>query len=254
MNGKEYDELLLKIKNTRSPKNLLKTTDPEDYCMVIYDMSNITSEKLYGIYTKERIFYTPSKVAEQRDKLEKKIDQADFGQETVKLAYKLADILYDYYEARLREYTEKYVKHIRINIYNYDYKVYMISILHQLLQIIVIAGAAIVPFLLTISEVSKLIPTIISAIVAVTASLLKYYKFSENINYTNQLKERLSNEITLFETRRSCYAKVDRGEALDLFMDKIDEIKEEQKKLSIFLESATQESKLNKILQEINHR
>ena len=97
----------------------------------------------------------------------------------------------DHYKRNIIEEYSKYYRRSGMNI-----------VAHNLLQICILVGAAVVPFLLIISSIPKLIPTIISGVVAVAAAMSNYYKFGERGRIARLTAQELHQEYNLYDTER----------------------------------------------------
>src|SRR6266436_438358 len=120
---------------------------------------------------------------------------------------------------RLSEKAVHYKNYIDHQISRYYLRSGLNIFVFNTLQIIILAGAAVVPFLLNITNVPKLVPTIISAVVAVAAALANYYKFGERGRVDRQTAQEMHQEYNWYDTERGDYKDKDPKEALDLFMD-----------------------------------
>jgi hypothetical protein len=93
---------------------------------------------------------------------------------------------------------------------------------HHLLQLVILIGAALVPFLLVISTVPKLIPTVISAVVAVAAAISNYYKFGDTFRLNRLTFYALSQEIVLYELKSEQYKGLDPTSAFTNFVSRVE--------------------------------
>ncbi len=85
------------------------------------------------------------------------------------------------------------------------------------LQVVVIAGSASLPVLLNIAELPKLVPTVLSIMVAVSAGLLKYFKFDEWGRIHRLTYLQLDNELEDYGLGTGQYKELGKDEAFDLF-------------------------------------
>jgi hypothetical protein len=120
--------------------------------------------------------------------------------------------------------AEQYKKNVQEEYSKYYRRADLNTIAHNILQICILVGAAIVPFLLNIASVPKLIPTIISAVVAVAAVMANYYKFGERGRIDRLTAQELHQEYNLYDTERGDYKSKTPKEALDLFLDRAETI------------------------------
>ncbi len=85
------------------------------------------------------------------------------------------------------------------------------------LQIVVIVGSASLPVLLNITGLSKLVPTVLSILVAISAGLLKYFKFDEWGRIHRLTALQLENELEDYELETGRYKEMSKDEAFHLF-------------------------------------
>jgi Protein of unknown function (DUF4231) len=85
------------------------------------------------------------------------------------------------------------------------------------LQVVVIVGSASLPVLLNISELSKLVPTVLSILVAVSAGLLKYFKFDEWARIHRSTYFQLDNELEDYGLGTGRYKEIGKDETFHLF-------------------------------------
>ena len=85
------------------------------------------------------------------------------------------------------------------------------------------------------------------------AVLVTFFKFGDHISYFQRSAEDLQREYNLHQSSRKHYTTLLRGAALDLFMDRIDELRQEQHKLSLELEKTVrdQEQKIGELTKAI---
>ncbi len=93
---------------------------------------------------------------------------------------------------------------------------------HQNLLVFSTIGALIVPVLLNISEVPKVVPTILSVLVSVALALENVYQYGDNWRSFRQALEALKVERVLFEASVDPY--MDQHTAFPLFVERCEEI------------------------------
>ena len=113
------------------------------------------------------------------------------------------------------------------------------------LQVITVVGAAIVPFLLNISTVPKLLPTIISGVVAVTAALLNFYKLNDRSHRRFEAYKAMSREMNAYDLGQDRYTDLDQERAFQLFFNRASEMRFEQIQNVFFFEESKQTHLLN---------
>ena len=137
---------------------------------------------------------------------------------------------------------EKYrdsVAGVRIRL---RYQTMTFGFIHNLLQLIILAGAVAVPFLLNLS-IEKIIPTIISLVVAVAAAISNYYKFGERSRNNHQTSEAIRREIVWYDLRKGPYLDLEPEPALDLFVNRIEGFRDEHTQRSFIFEESKQDKK-----------
>jgi hypothetical protein len=95
------------------------------------------------------------------------------------------------------------------------------------LQFIIIVGAGSVPFLLTIPQVPKFIPTVISTIVFVAASLASYFNFRERSHVDRAAAEAIWKEIEFYKLNSGRYKTLEGDEAFNLFVETTQQLLDE---------------------------
>ena len=115
-----------------------------------------------------------------------------------------------------------------------------LNIIDSFLQIIIVFGTTSVPILLIISQVPKLIPTIISGIVAVAAAVSNYYKIGGRSRIYRVTFETLEKEQNEYKYHVGPYKEdLEEDQALGLFVRRTELVLDElTKKLFALQESA----------------
>jgi len=234
MRGEDYDDTFHRLRNWAN----LEDEDPVEYCKRVLGLQR--NLDLYTSLYKDKIKRIRDEIAEGK-----------IANETLEI---VDEIYHDINNALWVEFfkiEDKRQKIVKKLIRKYRNRAMTLNLIHQSLQIILITGSAIVPFII-VSDIPKTIPFITSAIVAVAAALTKYYPFGEHIINFRIAFEKTQKEYDLYESERGPYADLGRGAALDLVLDHIDEIRHEQNELSLSLEKRIQDQskELEKVAQE----
>jgi len=116
---------------------------------------------------------------------------------------------------------------------------------HNILQFITIVGAGIVPLLLTISQVPKLIPTIISGVVFVTASLANHFKLRERSHIDRLTAEAMWKEIEFYNLSSGLYKNLEDEQAFNLFVERTQQLLDEHFTRVIAFEGPNQDHKVD---------
>jgi len=96
---------------------------------------------------------------------------------------------------------------------------------HQVLQIIIVVGALIVPVLLTVDGVPTIVPTLVSILVAIATGLENVFKYGENWIAFRRTSELIKREQRMYIARAGDYAT---GNPFDLFVQRIEAALSEQ--------------------------
>jgi len=109
--------------------------------------------------------------------------------------------------------------------------------LHNILQLIIFIGAALVTVTLAIPDIPKLVPALLGGIITVATAIANYYKFGERSRDLFLVAEELGLEHNRFNTMRGIYKNLSLDEAFPLFMDRVERIISEDTKRSFALET-----------------
>src|SRR5437762_3985907 len=97
---------------------------------------------------------------------------------------------------------QDYKTYVLSTIRRYDKRSLIFKIIHHTLQLIILVGAALVVVLLGIPSVPKLIPAILSGIVAAASAVANYYKLGERGHDFRSYAEDMALEYNRFTTKR----------------------------------------------------
>jgi len=123
---------------------------------------------------------------------------------------------------------QQYKDYVKFRI-NYSSKqAARLRLLHNILQITILAGAAIVSVTVGFPEVPKWIPALVSGIVTLATAMTSYYKFGERSRDLYKSAEDMQQEYNWFKSKRGPYKNLDETQAFELLQDKVDVIKREQ--------------------------
>lgn len=90
---------------------------------------------------------------------------------------------------------------------------------HQILQIIIVVGALIVPVLLTIDGMPKIVPTLVSILVAIASGFENVFKNGENWIAFRRTSEIIKREQRMFLARAGEYAV---SNPFDVFVQRVE--------------------------------
>ncbi len=131
---------------------------------------------------------------------------------------------------------EDYKNYVISHIRRYDKQSSIMRLIHNGLQLIIFVGAAVVTIVNGVQEIPRIIPTIISGIVALATVFANYYKFSERSRNLYFTAEGLALEYNWFSSGRGPYKSKASEESLELFMNRIENLMHKQAKRSFALE------------------
>jgi hypothetical protein len=97
---------------------------------------------------------------------------------------------------------------------------------HQGLQLFITLAAIAVPILLTIPNVSVVIPTVLSGLIAGASALENVFHYGDNWRNYRQTLEGLKREKALFEARAGTYG--DPKKAFPLFVERVEALVSEE--------------------------
>ena len=232
MNGADLDSQITIIKELKE----LEFVNSQEFCqMAIRNVGCMTNYGQYNEY--------PLRIKA----LKEKVKESDFDEKAIEIAGLMYEDMILNFKHRIRDKETKYKKVVRREISRLRRQARAIKLIQQLLQLIVIIGATSVPFILNIPNSPREISTYLSGAVAISATLLNFYKFGEHIGHSYRAAEKLELEYKLFQTERGHYKALPSGAALDLFMDKMDELRQEQYEFSHSIEKAAQQENKDQI-------
>lgn len=99
---------------------------------------------------------------------------------------------------------------------------------HHTSQLSILLGSALVPVLLTIPDMPRLIPTIISGIVLLASALATHYRFSERLRHLQHTLDIMIEEDTWKDLCTGPYHHLDRQEAFAQFVERTTRVVQEQ--------------------------
>jgi uncharacterized protein DUF4231 len=99
-------------------------------------------------------------------------------------------------------------------------------------QLSILFGSALIPLLLTLPDVPKLIPTIISGIVLIASALSTYYKFADRVHHLQQTVDAIIEEETAKDLHTGPYQSLDRKAVFTCFVERTTKIIREQNRHS----------------------
>ncbi len=122
------------------------------------------------------------------------------------------------------EKQNRYIERVRATERAYTIKWYAHAFLYNVLQGVIVAGAAAVPFLLNIGDVPKIIPTIISIVVAIAAALMQSFKYGERRRLYRLTSVKLRREIEYFDVHGGEYQHLNQEQAFQRFLERTEKL------------------------------
>lgn len=113
------------------------------------------------------------------------------------------------------------------------------STANYIFQVLVLVLTASIP-LVNYIETSKILTISVGIIDTILIGLINLFKFREHQYIKQQTNQKLLQEYKHFVTARGDYANHSQGEALDIFLDRTDEIQNEGFQRSLTLEKSAQ--------------
>lgn len=132
--------------------------------------------------------------------------------------------------------AQQYKSHILSCIHSYEKQSRNRRIIHNILQLIIFIGAAVVTIIVGIQDIPKLFPALLSGGITIATAIANYYKFGERGRDLYLTAEDLAQEYNWFATKRGIYKDKEGKEAQDLFMDRTEAIIRKQTQRSFILE------------------
>lgn len=143
--------------------------------------------------------------------------------------------------------SNQYIEDVKRCIKKYFKDSYHYKILHNITQLIVFTGAALVTIMIAIPEASRWIPAVISGIVSIAAAIANFYKFSERTIDLYLTAQDLQQELNKYILERKHYKNLDDKEATDLFIDRIETIMRDHTQRSLAIEKSNDNSNKDSI-------
>jgi len=138
---------------------------------------------------------------------------------------------------------QSYQTYVLSAIHRYDKRSLAFKLIHHTLQLIILVGAALVAVLIGIPAIPKVVPAILSGIVAVASAVANYYKFGQRGRDLRFYAEDMALEYNRFDTKREPYRNLDAGEAQTLFMSRIEDLFQGQRQRLLALDKLQAEQK-----------
>lgn len=131
---------------------------------------------------------------------------------------------------------QSYSAYVLAAIHKYDKQSLAFKAIHHTLQLTMLIGAALVPFLISIPTIPKVVPGTLSGIVAVVVAVANYYKFGQRGRDLRFYAEDMALEYNRFNTKREPYKNLEAEEAQALFMNRIERLLQDQRQRLLELE------------------
>jgi multidrug transporter EmrE-like cation transporter len=133
---------------------------------------------------------------------------------------------------------DRYKREVISRIQEYLKKSKQRKRLHNILQLTIFIGAALVPVTLAIPDIPKLVPALLGGIITIATAMVNYYKFGEHSRDYFLVAEELGLEHNRFDTMRGIYKNLSLDEAFPLFMDRVELIISDDTKRCFALETS----------------
>ena len=107
------------------------------------------------------------------------------------------------------------------------YKADLAFAVHLTLQITILLGATSIPFILNIPNINKIVPTVISAAIAIAIAAASFAKLGERASSLYRVSLQLRNELNKFKFGLEYYQSTTDEEAFTMFAERMEKIKYE---------------------------
>jgi hypothetical protein len=138
---------------------------------------------------------------------------------------------------------EEYREYVKSRITHSFKKASRLRLIHNILQIIILVGAALVSISLGFPHAPSWFPPLISGVVTIATVIANYYKFGERGRDLYRSAEIMQQEYNWFKSERGPYKNMDEAEAYELLRDKMDALKHEQFQLTFAFEDQKESQK-----------
>lgn len=123
---------------------------------------------------------------------------------------------------------QQYKDYVKLRIQYSSTKASRQRIMHTILQIIILVGAALVSISLGFPPIPSWLPPIISGMVTIAAAIANYFKFGERSRDLYRNAEDMQQEYNRFKSKRGAYKNLNELDSIESFQDGIDTLKREQ--------------------------
>jgi hypothetical protein len=121
--------------------------------------------------------------------------------------------------------------HYVTNILKYErrqhYKADLALAVHLTLQITILLGATSIPFILNIPNINKIVPTVISAAIALAVAVTSFAKLGERASSLYRVSLDIRNEFEKFEYKLKNYQSLTDEEAFTMFAENVGKIRDD---------------------------
>jgi uncharacterized protein YukE len=249
MNGTQLSEGLQAIEDAG---NLL-FRDVGEFCTLAYNNLELAIAVNVRDYGKVTNIYAQAQI------LESKIKEGEYDDEAVQIARKFLNEERFFFLIELDKQKRRCRRKVKREIRKYAWSATTLKLIQLILNLVVIIGAASVPFILSVPSSPRELATYISFLVAVSAAIIKLYKFEKQIGFYRTAALDMQQEYAKYTDQRDIYGQLSQGEALDRFKDKIDELRQKTHELSLTLSKSSEDQVLEQALRmsraipEIHH-
>jgi hypothetical protein len=123
---------------------------------------------------------------------------------------------------------QAYKEYIKFRI-RYDAKKGLwLKLAHNILQTIILIGAALISISIGFPHAPSWLPSLIGGIVTIATAIANYYKFGDQSQNCYRSAVDMQQEYNWFKSNRGPYKELGDMESFELFQDRIDALKREQ--------------------------
>ncbi|HZR43979.1 MAG TPA: DUF4231 domain-containing protein [Ktedonobacteraceae bacterium] len=123
---------------------------------------------------------------------------------------------------------QQYKDYVKFRIQFSSQKALRLRWIHNILQTVILVGAALVSISIGFPHIPAWLPPLISGVVTIATAITSYYKFGERSRDLYRSAEDMQREYNWFKSKRGPYKTLTDEGAFELFQDKIDSLKREQ--------------------------
>ena len=123
--------------------------------------------------------------------------------------------------------VQQYKDYIKFRITHASKKASRLRLVHNILQITILLGAALISISIGFPHSPSWFPPLIGGIVTIATALASYYKFGERSRDLYRSAEDMQRDYNWFKSKRGVYKNLNEIEAFELLQDRIEAFRRE---------------------------